>query len=145
MGGEDLLTIVDQWSRSLSPPRSLLDRLLAQTRAANPGIFDLRLLQHDTDILTPIAAAVSSEAGAIRLDTHPALAQALHECKITTIPPDRYIFPAVVDITRKPSYLLEVSARGSLSPEVRDQLLYISRMIAQALELRDLQCVHCGA
>lgn len=141
MGGEDLLTIVDQWSRSLSPPRSLLDRLLAQARAANPGIFDLRLLQHDTDILTPIAAAVSSEAGAVRLDKHPALAQAIHECKITTIPPDRYIFPVVVDMTRKPSYLLEVSARGSLPVEERDRLLYISRLIAQALELRDLRAM----
>lgn len=141
MGGEDLLTIIDQWSRSLSPPRSLLDRLLVQARAANPGIFDLRLFQHDTDILTPIAAAVTSESGAIRLDTHPALAQALTECTITAIPPDRYIFPAVVDPNRKPSYLLEVAARGGLPREDRGRLMYMARMIAQALELRDLRAM----
>lgn len=141
MGGEDLLTIFDQWSRSLSPPRALLDRLLEQAQAVDDGIFDLRLLQYDNDILTPIAAAVSSESGAVRIDAHPALAQALRECSVTIIPPDRYIFPTVVDLSRTPSHLLEVSARRGLTADARDHLQFMARMIAQALELRDLRAM----
>ncbi|MBK8136009.1 MAG: GAF domain-containing protein [Chloroflexi bacterium] len=141
MGGEDLLTIVDHWSRSLSPPRTLLTRLLELAREADSNISDLRLLQHDNDILTPIAAAVSSEAGALRLDANPALAQAIREIRTTYLPPDCYAFPVVVDLECVPAHLLIVCSRTAMVSEVRAQLQFMARMIAQALELRDLRAL----
>lgn len=141
MGAEDLLTIVDQWSRSLSPPRTLLVRLLSLAHDADNNISDLRLLQHANDILTPIAAAVSSETTPLRLEALPALAQAINETRVVYLPPDHYVFPVVVDLNRTPAYLLEVSSRGALSVDIRTHLQHMARMVAQALELRDLRAM----
>lgn len=141
MGGEDLLTIVDHWSRSLSPPRTLLSRLLELVRESDPNVSDLRLLQQDNDILTPIAAAVSADSGAMRLDAHPALAQAIREVRTTYLPPDKYVFPVVVDLDSAPAHLMVVCTRSAMSADLRAQLQFMARMIAQALELRDLRAM----
>ncbi|MBK9124593.1 MAG: GAF domain-containing protein [Chloroflexi bacterium] len=148
--GADLLTIIDQWSRSLAPPRDLLARLLDSARSSDRDLYDLRLYQVQDDILVPTAAAVpaasdSERREVIRLSTHPALVPVLHQGVPAFDAPDRWYFPAVADLVRAPEYVLEVTRRGALGDEARARLIDLARQIGLALDLRDSRAVNTFA
>lgn len=144
--GADLLTIIDQWSRSLAPPRDLLACLLDTARGFDPDLYDLRLFQLQNDILVLTAAAVSAASDSerrdvIRLNTHPALVPVLHQGVPAFDAPDRWYFPAVADLGRAPDYVLEVTRRGALGDMARARLIDLARQIGLALDLRDSRVV----
>ncbi|KXK51000.1 MAG: GAF sensor-containing protein serine phosphatase [Chloroflexi bacterium OLB13] len=148
--GADVLTIIDQWSRSLAPPRDLLARLLDIARSSDRELYDLRLYQLQDNNLVPTAAAVpaasdSERRDVIRLSAHPALTPVLSQNAPAFAAPDRWYFPAVADLARASEYVLEVTRRGALGEEARARLIDLARYVGLALDLRDSRAVNTFA